>query len=500
MRYLLFFLPLFSYAQKGGLPFYPVLNKYAAIGYVQVDNSDSLKKYASIEGSKIYISANFELKSRIIVAKNVTIESDGKTITSKLFYSTFRVFESFTIQGANVTFKGINLVGDDPDIRTLDTMLYQCGIRCHTENFTMINCKLSKWGWACVYLHLMNGARIEQCYFSNTKNNGYGYGVWLEGKPGHSAIVKDCLFENIREAVDAGGQRNNITLIGNVTDSPFCSHKNDEGKIATSTTISGNYFYQTVCGWYYPPSDSGKLLIEGNYFTKDSAILIEPGYGVDVKENIKWIPSSLTILVDSFINSRLYFRLKESYPLYQIYYGDGTEGFTTAKKFNKSYSGTGVLKVRGFASSGIPTSWSYYSVNTNSYSVRIKSSQRFSSPGLYQLQIRVDDQIKYSVDATKVWNWTKVTLTNSGKKYSFRVVCLKPTSQSIQVWVDDFNCGMNNQNFELPTKGNWVQVLAATNTGSGLTATERFSGEQCWRFEWRNEINTPGYAEIYQGK
>ncbi|MCX6273898.1 MAG: hypothetical protein NTV09_01655 [Bacteroidetes bacterium] len=207
---LLLFVPLLSFPQKGGRPIYPVLSKTSAIadGYVAVNNTAKLLEEIKKDSNKIFISESFELTSRAnVTGNNLTIASDKKSvITSKLWFNKFRFFESFTITGKNVTFSGLRLKGDDCDVGMLDHDYYQTAIRCHADSFHIINCDIECFGWAAIYGERYNGMVVEQCYLKNNRNNGYGYGVWFEGLKNSIGLIKDCIFEDNRESIDAGGQ------------------------------------------------------------------------------------------------------------------------------------------------------------------------------------------------------------------------------------------------------------------------------------------------------
>ena len=235
-------LPLISFSQKGGRPDYPVLTREEAVakGYVLVSSTEALLLEIQKDNNRIFISESFELTARAIVkGRNVVIESDKKSvITSKLWFTKFRFYESFAIEGKNVMFRGLRLKGDDCDIGMLDHDAYQTAIRCHADSFTIINCDIECFGWAAIYGHRYNGMLVEQCYLARNKNYGYGYGVWFEGAPGSVGMVKDCIFEDNRESVDAGGHLGAWTIAGCVTDRVIMSHKDPKKRAGIGRSLS----------------------------------------------------------------------------------------------------------------------------------------------------------------------------------------------------------------------------------------------------------------------
>lgn len=517
------------WAQKGGLPSYPVLSLDSAKknGYILINNSDSLVKYAKISNSKIFITGSFSLKERVVISgNNVIIEGDKRyTISSNLWYSTFRFFESFDIEGKNVVMKGLNLKGSDCDIRTLDTMWYQTGIRCHADSFHIINCNLSCWGWCAVYGQRYQGLLVDQCYISHNKNYGYGYAVWFEGSSKQYGVVSNCIMEDNREGIDAGGQKNIWSAIGNISDRGFTSHNDPNNQGGLGIYYLDNMFYPTGnVGTPIPSSDSGFLVVRNNYFMGDSNSVWITGVNPKAKiiiENNHYKGEGMNLPVcsvkmDSIIGGRAYLSLsstgENAINYYQIYWGDGS-GMATAKsnKTNHKYVTMGTYDVlcRSVSSSGKPSQWVrqkvvYKSLTQKTLSCAIKSTARFlPKKGYYKISLLIDSVVKVSYDATNIYKWKRLAFPISSGKHTIilKAECTKLCPYNILFWVDDFdvdgeilNSGLEDAEYYQVPVSYWRQGfngVGLRSIGSGIDSRESCSGDKSWRFEFRGTDSIP---------
>ena len=513
---ILFLLPLISFSQKGGRPDYPVLSQAAAVanGYVLVNSTEDLLREIQKSNSKIFISKSFELTSRAIVSgNNVTIESDKKSvITSKLWFTKFRFYESFAIEGKNVTFKGLRLQGDDCNIGMLDHKEYQTAIRCHADSFHIINCDIECFGWAAIYGHRYHGMVVDQCYLARNKNYGYGYGVWFEGAPGSVGIVRDCIFEDNRESVDAGGHLGAWTVSGCVTDAAIMSHKNPKMKAGIGETVTGNYFLgKASWGFPVPASDTGWIKVTGNYFMGDSigmitgenpkAKYIFTNNHYNCKEDV--FPST-GLFIDSIKNGRVHIHLTSSAAdaFYQVDYGDGIreESKSVVRSHNFSDEGTYSIRARSINNKGVAGNWqlkkTVYSKGRN-LTCAIKTSSRFTPPGYYSVQILIDSVVMKTIDATELTSWKRFSVPmNTGKhKIEIRLLCIMDSPYPIMIFMDDIdvngkilNSGFEDGRYYNPPHAYWKQSFSGnTRVGSGIDGRDAASGNKCWRFEFRTE-------------
>ena len=534
-RFIIFFSILFKsncVAQRGGVPTYPVLSKEKAkeMGYVFVSNTNDLLKEIRKDGNKIFIAGSFELMERAnITGKNVTIESDkNHVITSNLWFTKFRFYESFTITGKNVTIKGLVLKGSDCDIRTLDYKFAQTAIRCHADSFHIENCSITCFGWAALYMHRYQGALIEQCYLASNKNAGYGYGVWFEGKPGNVGVVRNCLFEDNRETVDAGGQLGAWSVIGCVIDNSLQSHKNPDLKAGIGESIIGNYFIEKKAGWQLPvPAvDTGWIVVKDNYFAGDSTVgrisSTDQCATISVLNNhynsneMKRPVCSLS--VDSNKMDRYFFNYSSpTSSYYEMYWGDGSMPVMNEKLRVHEYlvPGTYTPKLRVFNADGIPSvTVQTKIVHGNGINAAIKSTARqHPAAGFYKVQLLIDEIVVLEFDASEVWKWKRINhnASLSGKhKIAIRLKCIQDCSNAIQLWIDDFDYSgtISNSGFEderdyhNPPYSNWKQKSSSNiPVGAGITHLEKCGGNYAWRFEFRPKgkiVNAGSYAELNQ--
>ena len=513
------FLPLITFSQKGGRPDYPVLSQAAAVskGYVLVSTTEDLLREIQKDNNSIFISESFELTSRAVVTgNNVTIESDKKTvITSRLWFTKFRFYESFAIEGKNVTFKGLRLKGDDCNIGMLDHDEYQTAIRCHADSFHIINCDIECFGWAAIYGHRYNGMVVDQCYLARNKNYGYGYGVWFEGAPGSVGIVKDCIFEDNRESVDAGGHLGAWTISGCVTDRVIMSHKDPKMKAGIGETITGNYFLGKA-NWVLPvpAADTGWIKITGNYFMGDStgkitgdnpkAKYVFKNNRYNCKEDI--FPGT-GVFIDSIKNGRVHFHLTSTAtdPFYQIDFGDGIreESKSSVRTHTFTDEGTYFIRARSIGSNGVAGDWKLkkivYSKGSN-LTCAIKTSSRFTPPGFYLVQILVDSTVLKTIDASELVSWKRFSVpVNSGhRKIEIRLLCIKDSPYPIMLLIDDvdvngkiLNAGFEEGKYYNPPHAYWRQKFSGnTRVGSGIDFRDAASGNNCWRFEIRKNKDT----------
>ncbi|MEO8085646.1 MAG: PKD domain-containing protein [Bacteroidota bacterium] len=519
-------------AQRGGIPSYPVLSREQAIkkGYKLVDNTDALLQEIKIDGNKIFISGSFDLKERAeISGNNIVIESDKKSvITSNLWFNKYRFYESFTINGKNVTLRGLILKGSDCDIKTLDYKYAQTAIRCHADSFHIENCAITCFGWAALYMHRYQGAVIEQCYLARNKNSGYGYGVWFEGKPGSVGMVKNCVFEDNREAVDAGGQLGAWSLIGSVIDNSVQSHKNPEQKAGIGETIEGNYFIEKKAGMGFPvpATDTGWVIIRNNYFEGDSTRAsvsdIATKAQITIRDNhynsVGMNRPACKLEMESVKGND--YRFKYSSPsssYYEMIWGDGSDPVMNESEHKHDYPvpGTYTPRLRVFNSDGIPSiPVTSKIVNGSGLNAAIKTTARFTpAAGSYAVQLLIDDSVVLKFDAADVWMWKRINFnpTQKGRhKIAIRLVCMQDCTNVIQLWIDDFdyNGTLANSGFEddriyhHPPKSNWNQkFLCNIPVGSGITNQERCGGQFSWHFEFRprkNIVKGDSYAELFQ--
>jgi hypothetical protein len=506
--------PLIVFAQKGGRPTYPVLTREEAVtnGYVLVNSTQGLLLEIQKDNSKIFISESFELTARAIVSgNNVVIESDKKSvITSKLWFTKFRYFESFAIEGKNVTFKGLRLKGDDCDIGMLDHDAYQAAIRCHADSFHIINCDIECFGWAAIYGHRYNGMLVEQCYLARNKSYGYGYGVWFEGAPGSVGIVKDCIFEDNRESVDAGGHMGAWTITGCVTDRVIRSHNNPNKKAGIGETITGNYFLgNSSWGLPAPSSDTGWIKVTGNYFMGDSTGKVtseNPKAKYVIKDNHyrcgKEIFPETDLFFDLEKDGRLKLRCTSSaaHPFYQIDFGDGTREESTSATYDHTFQkeGSYTIRARSIGKNGVAGKWKLkkfrYSQGHN-LTCALKTSSRYTPPGYYSIQVLVDSSVLKSIDATELTSWKRfsVPIAKGRHKIEIRLLCLQDSPHPIMLLIDDVdvNGTIPNADFEYekeyhPPQSNWRQSFkGSTRVGSGIDFRDRASGNNSWRFEMR---------------
>jgi hypothetical protein len=510
----LIFLPLISFSQKGGRPNYPVLSKDAAVanGYVLVHSTEDLIREIQKPGNKIFISESFELTARAIVSgNNVVIESDKKTvITSKLWFTKFRFYESFAIEGKNVTFKGLRLKGDDCNIGMLDHGEYQTAIRCHADSFHIINCDIECFGWCAIYGHRYNGMVVDQCYIARNKNYGYGYGVWFEGKPGSIGLVKDCIFEDNRASVDAGGQLGAWTVSGCVTDRVIMSHKDPRNKAGIGETITGNYFLGNASWFLHAPAvDTGWIKIIGNYFMEDSTGMMngENPNAKYVYKNNRYncgedIFPSTKIFLDSIKDGHVNVRCSSSAtdPFFQVDYGDGTTDESKLSSHHHTFlkEGTYFIRARSLNKQGVAGDWTLkkfvYSKGRN-LTCAINTSSRFTPPGFYDIQILIDSQIVKSVDASELPSWQRfsVPISAGRHKIEIRLICLQDSPHPIMLFIDDadvngsiLNSGFEEGRYYNPPLSYWKQSFSGnTKVGSGIDFRDAASGNKCWRFEIR---------------
>ncbi len=529
----IFFLISFSViGQRGGIPSYPVLSREQAIqkGYKLVDNSDALLQEIKKDGNKIFISGSFELKERAdITGNNLVIESDKKSvITSNLWFNKYRFYESFTIDGKNITMRGLILQGSDCDIRTLDYKYAQTAIRCHADSFHIENCSITCFGWAAIYMHRYVGAVIEQCYLAGNKNYGYGYGVWFEGKPGSVGIVKNCLFEDNREAVDAGGHLGAWTVNGCVTDKSIQSHKNPDKRAGIGETIEGNYFIENKAGVGFPvpATDTGWIVIRNNYFAGDSAMCQVSGKNSGARitiqnnhfngEGMKRPACKLNVESIEGNNCRFMYSSAGS-AYYEMLWGDGSTPVMNESTRSHTYivSGSYTPQLRVFDNDGIPSvPVTKKIVVGKGLNAAIKTSARFlPAAGYYEVQLLIDDNIVLKSDAADVWAWKRINFNPIEKgrhKIAIRLACIQDCSNSIQLWIDDFdyngtipNAGFeDDRNYHHPPLSNWNQKFSGnTRVGSGITHLERCGGKYSWHFEFRprkTTVTSGSYAELYQ--
>jgi hypothetical protein len=523
----------FAYEGKGGLLMKPMSKDSAQkAGYIFVSNSDSLIKYASIANSKIFIEKSFSLTQRCSVATGVNIQSDKKsTITSKLWFNKYRFYESFTIIGSNVTLQGLILRGDNPDILTLDYLYNQTAIRVVGENFHIINCDLINWGWASVYFYRYQGAVMEQCYCRGTKSSGYGYvGAWFEGTKNQYGIIKDCIFEEGREAIDAGGQLNSFTITGNVAEQSIGSHVDANKQAGIGVTATNNYCVGTAgIGFPYPRVDTGWVTISNNYFLRDRFPLLGSNprpCKIDTSGN-HYLGEGMnlptcTLRIDSVYtfngkqNARM--TLLSVNKICQINFGDGSEPvFVNAGSLVHAYpiDGSYTVTLRCFDGRGIPSlrvSKSFYVGKTKGFSFAIKTTARFLPiENYFKVQFLIDDSVIKSYEASNLWRWKKcfVPFDSVGIfKVALRIICVKDCPYSLQFWADDFsymgqtlNCGFDDYYFYQVPYSYWKQTLAGIG-GSGQVTDEKCGGAKSWHFEARtteaNPITTKGrYSDIY---
>lgn len=489
------------------------------LGYILVHNTDSLQKYCAISNSKIFIDGSFTLSTRIVISGNgVSLVSDKKSsITSKLWFDKYRFYESFTIAGSGVTIQGLILRGDNPDILTLDWKSNQTAIRVVGSNFHLINCDLINWGWASVYFYRFQGAIMEQCYCSGAKSSGYGYvGAWFEGANDQVGIVRDCIFENGREGIDAGGQLNYWSAIGNVTDEAIVSHKNEQNFGAKGTTITDNYFYGTNVE-FPPPTNTGTLTIQNNFFTGDSSnSIILNGVNPQSKtvvngnsfngQGMNLATCSLTInsIKATVVNLSIISVFKTA----EINFGDGSESsFVNAGILSHKYlcAGTYTISARIFDDRGIPSLRVLKKIVIGTgVGWGMKTTARFLPPtGFYQIQFLVDDTIKDVFDCAKQYSWKRIARDYKlikGQRIALRLACIKDCKYSVQVWFDDFDASGSVSNATFEDSRTFSQKLAGIN-GSGVTATEKCGGNFCWHFEARPDAGTVikkgAYSEIF---
>jgi hypothetical protein len=534
MKYLIhvsiLLMPFFSFSQKGGRPDYPVLKKEAAVaaGYVLVDNTSSLLEEIKKSGNKIFISGSFELTARAVVTgSNIIIESDKQSvITSKLWFNKFRLFESFTIAGKNVTFRGLKLKGDDCNIGMPDHDYYQTAIRCHTDSFHIINCDIECFGWAAIYGERYNGMLVEQCYISHNKNYGYGYGVWFEGLTNSVAVIRNCIFEDNRESVDAGGQLGAWTVTGCVFDRGITSHRNPFQKAGIGETVTNNYFLNGSA-WKFPaPSvDTGWVILTGNYFMVDSAWRItgsNPKARYVIRGNHYKLTKNdfplTTIKIESESGKKISFRLSSSveHPFYQVRFGDESAAEGSAGSFTHQYDdpGTYYIKARTIGSDGVTGEWEMTKVIIGAGSeitCALKTSSRFTPPGDYSVQILVDGIIKKTIDASEIWSWKRfsVPVTKGKHTIALKLLCIKDSFHPVMLLADDFDCNGNilNAGFEdgpynNPPHSLWRQSFTGTPSGSGIDFRDSASGKKSWRFEMRKNktgvVNEGRSAMLYQ--
>lgn len=526
------------YAQKGGL-LYPAITKKEAVskGYIIITCADSLIKYAKISNSKIFIAAGFNIAQRCSVSgNNVLIECDKKsTITSTVWLSPFRLTETIFIQGNNVTIRGLKLKGDSPDILTLDHNLYQEGIRIYGDSATIINCEITDFDFAAIYCHKFKAARIEQCYLARCKRSGYGYGVWFEGKAGSNAIVKDCIFEDNRESIDAGGQPTVWTVEGCITDRGFTAHRNPRMQAGIGTTVTGNYMLEDAgAGFPYPMTDTGWLVIKGNFAMRSdsTAFNVRDSVNEKAKINIKDNHYNGDLMQrpecffaidnnpqDMAMNDVVKITIKADYPLCQVNWGDGGESVivpTGILYHTYTDRGSYYIKVRIFDNKGVPSLWNTQRIvlGKNEISFAVKTTARFTpDTGYYSVQMLIDDSVTTTFEAAKIYKWVRYAdhFPLTGKhKIALRLICIKDCAQAIQLWIDDFdyngripNSGFeDDDNYYHPPNSNWRQKFNGNiSIGSGITKLEKCGGEYSWHFEFRPgpaTVKAGSYAELYQ--
>lgn len=485
------------------------------MGYVLVDNTSALLEEIKKDNNKIFISGSFELTARAVISGNhVVIESDKKTtITSRLWFNKFRFFESFTINGKNVTMRGLRLEGDDCNIGMLDHDEYQTAIRCHADSFHIINCDIECFGWCGIYGERYHGMVVEQCYIAHHKNYGYGYGVWFEGGRGNIGLVKDCIFEDNRESVDAGGQTNAWTVTGCVTDRGFTSHRNPFQKAGIGVTITGNYFLNGAAYRFPAPyADTGWVVIKGNYFMVDSVWRItgsNPKAKYDISGNhynCKRTDFPITRMQTEAQSGNEVSVLLGStvqHPFYQVYFGDGKkeEGHSTSYRHAFATEGTYYIKARTIDEKGIAGEWEMQKVVVGEQRLltcALKTSSRFTPGGFYNVQLIVDGQVLKTIDASQIWSWKRVEVPVEKGRHTVAVklICIKNADHPIMLLIDDFDYkgSIANAGFE-EGKGRqvWRQSFSGTPSGSGIDSRDGASGKNCWRFEMRK--NKSGIVE-----
>src|SRR5262249_3973094 len=84
-------------------------------------------------------------------------------------------------------------------------------------------------------------------------------------------MIKDCIFEDNRASIDAGGQLGAWTVKGSVFTQGVTSHKNPRMKAGIGETVLDNYFVDNA-SWQFPApqADTGWIIIKNNFFMRDS--------------------------------------------------------------------------------------------------------------------------------------------------------------------------------------------------------------------------------------
>lgn len=160
----------------------------------------------------------------IEVPDNITIASGRGTngsLGAHIFTSDFEINQNenyqaaqplFQVKGDNVRFSGIRFEGPFQEIGDLNNRKVKSCIRIRDgyENLTVDNCVFYGWPFTAIKIggfqehqSSYNINTIHNNYFFNNKQNGYGYGVYVDR--GY-AIIRGNLFKSNRHDIAGSGK------------------------------------------------------------------------------------------------------------------------------------------------------------------------------------------------------------------------------------------------------------------------------------------------------
>lgn len=554
------------------LSFFIFKNAFSQKKYI-VTNLDELISYTTMAKDKdtIFVGNKTILNltgQNIIINKGVKFLSErGSNKEGALLYSnSFYPELSYTpliLMKDSSEISGFRIQGPNKNI-TDHNQITQRGvanaIKIDGYNVKILNNEIYNFDKWAVWAYKSQNNEIAYNYIHHTKLAGYGYGVWVGGygsEKGGMTYIHHNIFDNCRHAIASSGSYNSWFAYNNffLRQQTFVNldrHGQGRGTIGgVNTWVKNNVFYsrQIHFGFPLPAVDSGTIVIENNYFARDTNNF---GFIAGEKNDTlatKVLDKRFSLKNNFFnesqtsdLNTNLILNTKiGKSPLNLVavcfnegkryYWGWGyTKGETITYKgeFSKRFVSPSVMSfscwVQSDSMKASKRAKQTLIVEPEDSTKKIlvasiKDSYNGNLTKRYEKQVWINNTIIWRDDVAGNEEWTNLIidvtkyLTGISKKDTIKLrlasINGEPNPQDgiieLNVWFDDiyiFNTGYK-QNFEPTTFEEHPTVLSPwrqfpNGIGSGITSEESKTGEYSYSFDigykqiWKNK-----YAELY---